>query len=295
MKKAFSLIELSIVILIIGILIAGVTQGSIMVAKSRLASAAKMTESSPVNSIKDLVAWFETTSDGSFKTTQAEDGQPIDTWYDINQAAGSKNNATQASSARQPTYIESSINNLPVVRFQQVISATDPDGDYLAADSIASIAPSPMTVFIVMKPTFTASVATLKAAFSFHLGTTNSLIVGFASGSDFAEVSGTTDFDIGYASNLYNKPSIYSYKFYGPTNLTMDLYINGTSYTPTPVNSSQILAANRFSIGQEWDTNPSDFMSGDIAEFIIYGRALNNTERREVEAYLSKKWGIKVS
>lgn len=51
-KSAFSLIELSIVILIVGILIAGVTQSSRMVGKSRIKTAKTLTQSSPVGSIK---------------------------------------------------------------------------------------------------------------------------------------------------------------------------------------------------------------------------------------------------
>ena len=43
-SKAFSLIELSIVVLIIGILIAGVTQGSRLVRQSRLSTAQNQRE-----------------------------------------------------------------------------------------------------------------------------------------------------------------------------------------------------------------------------------------------------------
>jgi len=52
MKKhqAFSLVELSIVILIIGVLIAGVIQGSNLVTKFRIKTAQTLTQSSPVSS-----------------------------------------------------------------------------------------------------------------------------------------------------------------------------------------------------------------------------------------------------
>ena len=61
---AFSLIELSIVILIIGILIAGVTQGSRLVRESRVKTAQTLTQSSDVSSIKDLVLWLDATKEG---------------------------------------------------------------------------------------------------------------------------------------------------------------------------------------------------------------------------------------
>ena len=47
--SAFSLIEVSVVILVIGILVAGITLGSALVKKSRIAAAQTLTVSSPIN------------------------------------------------------------------------------------------------------------------------------------------------------------------------------------------------------------------------------------------------------
>ena len=85
-NKAFSLIELSIVVLVIGILIAGVIQGSGMLVDSRLKSARALTRSSPVNGIKDLALWLETTSAESFLSSEAENGTRLTLWNDINPA-----------------------------------------------------------------------------------------------------------------------------------------------------------------------------------------------------------------
>jgi prepilin-type N-terminal cleavage/methylation domain-containing protein len=116
-QKAFSLIELSIVILIIGILIAGVTQASRLVGRMRLASARTQTQSSPVAGIRDLHSWFEATSDNSFDSAEAEDGLSITNWYDINPQVTSKITANQATTTNKPTYIANGINNLPAISF----------------------------------------------------------------------------------------------------------------------------------------------------------------------------------
>lgn len=84
MKRAFSLIELSIVILIIGILIAGVTQGGRIVTQMRLASAKSLTISSPVTSISGLTLWLEPTLEESFIDSEAQDGVGLTNWNDIN-------------------------------------------------------------------------------------------------------------------------------------------------------------------------------------------------------------------
>ena len=72
-NSAFSLIELSIVILIIGILIAGVTQGSKLYIKFKIATAQALTRSSPVNGVKDLAVWYETSLTESFNSTDSID------------------------------------------------------------------------------------------------------------------------------------------------------------------------------------------------------------------------------
>jgi len=70
-KKAFSLIELSVVVLIIGILIAGITQSSRLVRAMKLNTARSLTRSSDVNSIRNLTAWFDATAEGVFSSSCA--------------------------------------------------------------------------------------------------------------------------------------------------------------------------------------------------------------------------------
>ena len=84
LNHAFSLIELSIVILIVGILIAGVTSASRLVNKMSLTSIQNQTRSSPVASIKDLVVWYETSLDESFIDSERSEGSKISSWNDIN-------------------------------------------------------------------------------------------------------------------------------------------------------------------------------------------------------------------
>ena len=61
-KKAFSLIEISVVIVIIGILIAGISNGIDLYQDYRLTSARNLTKNAPISRIPDLKLWLETTS-----------------------------------------------------------------------------------------------------------------------------------------------------------------------------------------------------------------------------------------
>ena len=89
-KRGFSLLEISAVILIIGILIAGVVGGNILIAKSRLAAAQTITNSSPINGIKDSALWLETSNDSSFAEAENANNNPITVWYDSRKNAANK-------------------------------------------------------------------------------------------------------------------------------------------------------------------------------------------------------------
>ena len=58
-KLGFSLIEISVVVLIIGVLIAAITTGTDLVKRSKLASARNLSSNSSIYGMKDLVLWFE--------------------------------------------------------------------------------------------------------------------------------------------------------------------------------------------------------------------------------------------
>jgi len=153
-KYAFSLIELSIVILVIGILIAGIIGAQNLIIKSRLFSTRAITKSSPVIGIKDLSLWLETTSDKSFLSDYtnndaiaAASGAKV--WLDLNNQSITKNHALSTSSyphASNPAYFENGINSLPSLKF-------DGSYDYLNLTNTSLLNNTSYTIFVVEKST----------------------------------------------------------------------------------------------------------------------------------------------
>jgi hypothetical protein len=43
------------------------------------------------------------------------------------------------------------------------------------------------------------------------------------------------------------------------------------------------------------NATPTSFFKGLLGEMIVFNRSLNNEDRKEIEKYLGKKWGIKVN
>jgi prepilin-type N-terminal cleavage/methylation domain-containing protein len=281
-RNAFSLIELSIVILIIGILIAGVTQSSRSVAKMRLTSARTLTQSSPVAGIRNLVLWLETTSEKSFDDLEAQDATAVTNWYDINPQSIQKNNGTSSGTTR-PLYTDNVLNGLPVLRFDGVNDAFNlPDGTIPYNDSQYS-------VFVVSKITATCDCIILTSG---TMGTTN-----ISNGFRYMPTNRlrhwwwNNDIDATAGSVLPNQFYVLEFHY---NQATRSIYINGTNnITAVPAPMPRTSGSNNNAIGLA--VAGGIYLAGDIAEIIIFDRALKLEERDAVAKYLGKKWGIKVS
>jgi len=286
LKNAFSLIELSIVILIIGILVAGVTSSSRLIKRMKITVAQNLTQSSPVPSIKDLSVWYETSLDKSFNDAEESDQTPVTTWYDNNIQSSFKYDFKQATLANQPKYSEGIINGIPSLRF-------DGADDHMVATSVG-ISGKGLTAFIVGQrfaygASFQVSLAGLAAG---QTDDTNSgSVVAFADfGNYFVSGTGLQWFS-NYGSNHQGNgaPFVLSTVFNGTVNY---IYLNGLVGSGYNITTSFIIDSLR--VGCKYSTAPAYFFNGYISEVIIYSRALSTEERKAVEAYLSKKYAIKV-
>ncbi len=291
-KKAFSLIELSVVILIIGILVAGVTQGSRLVREIKFATARSMTKASDVNSIPDLAIWLETTSDKSFTVEQPEDGFAIAQWNDINPQAtdGGKVLAINAAGGKQPLYTVGALNGLPALRFDGI------DDNMAVADGFDNDTEN-VTVFFVWKPkgTGNAEMDLLEkwegsGGYPYVLRSTSVYSLRTYDGALNPIVSSTTPRlkdNIVILSARRTKSGILS------------LWVNGVKGNADVVDTTSATVGSTVNNGRLGIcarlTSNVGYCNGDVGEAIIFSRALKDEERKAVEKYLGKKWGIRVT
>jgi len=282
MRRAFSLIELSIVILIIGILIAGVTQGTRLVREMQLATARTQTNSAPVLSINDILMWVETTSTASFIDTEASDGATVSNWYDINQGSVTKNNPTQASSGNRPTYILSCMNSLPCLRFDGAHSYFTFDGTVLAGTDF--------TVIVVER-------RRSNVANNYFIGGTNEaqnslLVLGYRDDTHITFAQYLNDIDI--VVPAYSSPTPKIHVFTHSSKVGKNYYSNGVQMMTNSGATTGLSSFINARIGY-YGNFPPVLFNGDLVEIIMFRKALKNEERRSIESYLGKKWNIKVS
>lgn len=208
--------------------------------------------------------------DSSDLSSITKDGSNnVSVWGD---KSGGNNDATQGTGANQPTWVADQLNGKSIIRFNDDRMVT-PD-----------INLTDFTGFVVFNNTNIYPIGS---------GDVDTLLYHEGAGARPQIQSANGFIDI-------SEPQ------FGTENITANRYINGQSvlnrhplsannyYISSVINTGGYSHNGQFGIGGRVDTDIFKHI-GDIAEIIIYNRALSAAERTLVENYLSNKWGIALS
>ena len=275
-KSGFTLIELSIVIIIIGLIIGGIVVNYKMVSLSRVTNARTLTNSSPVNNIEDLVLWVETTSKNSLLKSEVINQVAVSTWNDINPQK-SKKDMIQSVSGDRPLFISNGIRKLPSLQF-------DGTDDNFAIDSnLYDIGSGDNTLFVVMQ----SDVSTAQTIFVTENGTSAEYGLRY-DGTNIEFRNSTVALNVAEVAATITDPHIYTAYRSG---VNQTITIDGTS-SATASTAIDVSTSTGGSIGELDVGTPIEQFDGLIGEIILYDRALSEFERDQIEEYLSKKWKI---
>lgn len=288
-KLAFSLVEISIVFVILGILISGIVQGIDLYVDYRIVNAKNLTTNSRVGRIEDLEIWLETTSKVSFATGTTTytnlyndpiEGTKIGMWRDINPKLTSENRLNifrNTDLNNQPTYTKKGINSIPALKFD----STDSLNTY---GFVPRLNTEKFTTFLVMnhdnlggndlnfvlfsRPGSIAGYSLLVQKLS-GIQSLNYMVGGSGWGGSSAIIKSS------------ETPLIITFLFDG---ISCKLYRNGVEYSQN-LTGSYVL-----------NTSAQTYLAprGYLGEFIYYSRNINDRERIDIEQYLSKKWSINI-
>jgi prepilin-type N-terminal cleavage/methylation domain-containing protein len=271
--KGFSLIEVSIVILILGIILVGITQSQTIIKKYRIRSAQSLTKASPVNSIPDTVLWLESSLEESFEGNDS-DQSPLTIWKDIKVNPSQLDNSATVESGESSPIFSNSINDIHAVKFNSE------DGTSFSINGSA-LNGRDYTIIILEKRQ--------AAGANYFIGdpTDNidneSLLLGYSSGGQVVHSQGVAN---KYNSSVDNysseQPKVFV--FVQDSSDGKKTYINGY-LSGSSSNADKLTNIANLKLGK--------FYTGEIGEVIIFDRALKAEERRSIEKYLKKKWYIK--
>lgn len=214
----------------------------------------------------------------------------VGTWRDL---SGQGRNATQATQANKPVFRQSILAGKPVVRFDGVN-----DEMAIAGLDIAQNVDG-ISMFCVVQTTLPGAsgqpifISNGIVAVNNRAGLFRELAVvgAMAVGGRRLDADAFAKAESGnvLTAGVYSIDSgVFDYR-----NTIATVYKNGvqqatnTSFETT--GASEDTASLAVYIGSG---NGTAWINGDIAEVIIYKRALNNAERSRVERYLSQKYGI---
>ncbi len=305
--KAFSLIELSIVILIIGILVGAVVKGQDLYQNIKLTTAQSITNSSPINSITGLSLWLETTRETSVvdaeDNTTEYDAVPV-TWRDNRVVR--RQDRIDLTAAGDPQYIKSGISGLPSIEFD---GTADEFTNTNTTSMPITAGDDSYTFVAVWSPTVVGS--GIIAAQGDAVGT-NDLIggigqaatgtYGFHGGTNnFNQADSTIEAGRSYISiiTVNNDDEIVT----AATTDNIDIYTNsntatisGSSNKGTNANDEITLAigAGEFVVGNTMNGTANHF-NGQISEIIVFDKALKDDEISAVNDYLGAKYGINIA
>jgi prepilin-type N-terminal cleavage/methylation domain-containing protein len=302
-NSAFSLIELAIVIIVIGILIAGVTQGRKIITLSAINSARALTKSSPVNSLDGLLLWLDTTSKNSFpEFTEIEDGDLIGTWEDINPMTSFHHTATQSTLNKKPEYVTSALGSLPAIKFngnpEQLIMSqsffptgrgpyfTDTFSVFIVAEALSTHELDPENTTSALGTGNQKYVTYPEWGMIYNSYVTNSVGAGISFGTN-----GISFYE--HTNSYMPALMVYGASLQGPTVIlseynekTPTLYVNG-NFARTGLTSPKVPFLFRYIGGNQWG-----YFLGYVGEIIVFDRVLKASDRNNVNDYLKQKWNI---
>jgi len=224
-------------------------------------------------SLSGCFGWYPSTSIG---LGNAPSGA-VTYWPDL---SGSGNNLIPLASSNIPYYYSNQLNGYPTVRF-------DGSTDYLTTSGSITISNQNFTSFVVFN---TTNPTADQFIFSFDYQPLNNNSIEFLLSSNnfwyyYNKISnqiGSNNLNIDnkyyIRSDGYNKDNKFFIRRNGTTVNNLTAGINSNAKNPLYVGRSLVYAGN--------------YLTGNIAELILYNRPLNSGELTSVEQYLAQKYNI---
>ena len=254
------------------------------VAVSAIAEPSSIGEAVGGDSLVDLEIWYDGADTSSIVPTGIADEDDINQWND---KSGLAHNLNFDGGNNKPTYESSdSQNGYGYVQFA--------DGDLMSINPLASLSgASAFTLSIIARSTDLSTNAT-QILTSTELGELSIQI----------DTDGTARFKVGASAAVtasgtvqVNEWNIYTLVYDGVNNIVGRVNDGNLPAPPGQTIVSAGAVAGPATMGASTylyvgGDNTGGTFIGDLAEVIIFRKALNATEYANVENYLSTKWGV---
>lgn len=205
-----------------------------------------------------LEAWFD-----AGQIPFVTDGSTIQTWPDV---GGKARDATQATAGNRPSYQTAELNAHPIVRF-------DGTTDFMETAAFSAALAQPFTIVAVVRRNTEGTLDTFAA------GRANRVRL---------QATATDDWQIDAGSAAAGGDPDTAWHVLVATYTDTDLlHVDGVQVISAAVGANTL---DGLTLGA--DEAAANFLDGDLAEVIVYSKALTTDERQRLEDYLGRKYAL---
>lgn len=280
-RKGFSLLEISLVILIIGILIAGITQASDVLRDFAVSSAKNLSRSSVVGRVDDLVFWADSLGEKSLDKNEKKDQENISVWSDSNPKVPIKSGFVAISQNLRPKFEENAINSIPGIKFA--------GNNCMMSDSLRNTNFDNFLVYLVFMPlslndgTIIEKKSLSNTSFSLEIFRSFYRLEIGRSG----ELAGV----YGIKLPKIKQPNLI--KISRIKGSTIQIEVNGVMQSVNDLLTQSTSNSDEISFGCiGYSGSPQNFANGIIGEIAMFNRNLSPREINLIDEYFYKKWKL---
>lgn len=277
-KTAFTVVELSIVLLVMALVIGMTLGGNAILRTAKLTNLRSISAKSPIYDIPDNTFWLDVTAKDAFDSYPQNDDS-ISSMYDVSPNLENNINLTQGTGSSQPTFVYDSVDGLPYLSFDGGDSLVDTQSRSVVDFSGVNQA----TIILVLRNITGANII-----FNFRDGSNNRLSTHCPFGS-------TMYFDFGICCSAANRTSVAT-----PSDFSNNWKIVSlVKYSASGIIrvDGATIATNSSMSGSHTlpstdDISIGDDFNGNLREVLTFKRGLNSDEIEDIERYLAHKWQI---
>lgn len=279
-KKGFTVIEIAITITIIALIIAGIIKSTIIIDKSKDATASWFAGSDG-SSLSDVIQdgleiWYDAANINGNKNLGIRTGDKISQWNDL---SGNNHHALQSEVIKRPTL------QVDKGTYYVDFNAKNSAQNYMMSQANVNV-PSSVTLFAVFrfeKDTESWSrIANMGHDGFFDLRRyTNSKELAWNINNSNSPRANYVDGIWGVFAGRFNRANNERNLFYNSVKSS-----EGSTYYNVANNQT-------FNIGTTILNNDDENFDGGIKEILLYNRALEDWEITRMLAYLANKWNLK--
>ncbi len=266
-KSAFSLTEVGIALIVLGLLIAAIFAGNALINKARLTSARALTRSAPMTTIDGTALWVEGVMEDAIRIGTNGESPTASGWTDRNIQTSTPKQVTQSNDTFRPTLVSKAIKSLPALVFDGTDDEFTFDGSFLSGNDY--------TIFFAGKREDTND--------NFFLGdnTSNQMTLGWNAAGNIVHSQGGAAPSYNTSLPETSTSTVRVLTFVQNSAVGKKIYVDGSPFA-TSTDTSKPSGISTLTIGKSF--------KGTMGELIIYPKALKDDEIKDIHAYLFKKW-----